>query len=371
MNKYLLPISLTSLLTISCINQPDSSNNNDYVTAPIATVAPSKSYPSFGGSSGTDYGGSAGYVSSNQEIPEPGAFDQQGSEDEPIHYHGGPVMVAPANIYFIWYGDWKDSKVPVILEDMASNLKNSDWFDINSSYFEKINEGFVPVETKSLVKGQQGHIQELYTSTKVNFVQSVYNSYSHGKNLTEFIIRDIIHSMIDTNQLPLDSDGVYVMLTSQDVNDTEPDGLGGTVSFCSDFCGWHNHKNIAGVDLKYLFVGDSMKCSKGCTVKAEYLFRDFYKSPNDSWSADGMASVFAHELSETIVDPNPLDKTAWRDSFGYETADKCAWTYGTLYLTADAESVANVKIGDRDFLIQQNWVLDNAVTGEGHCGLHR
>jgi len=48
-----------------------------------------------------------------------------------------------------------------------------------------------------------------------------------------------------------------------------------------------------------------------------------------------MVSVMAHELEETISDPN---LNAWYDSTGAENADKCAWTFGTTYWQAAAAS---------------------------------
>ena len=48
------------------------------------------------------------------------------------------------------------------------------------------------------------------------------------------------------------------------------------------------------------------------------------------------------------------DLNAWYDTRGYENADKCAWTFGTTYTANGA--LANMKLGTRDFLIQQNWV---------------
>src|ERR1051325_9399642 len=74
-----------------------------------------------------------------------------------------------------------------------------------------------------------------------------------------------------------------------------------------------------------------------------------------------MASTIAHELDEAVTDPN-LD--AWYDSKQNETADKCAWTFGTTY-TAINGSKANMQLGAKDYLIQQNWVN----SGGGFCAL--
>ena len=48
------------------------------------------------------------------------------------------------------------------------------------------------------------------------------------------------------------------------------------------------------------------------------------------------------------------DLNAWYDRRGMENADKCAWTFGTTY--NNGTGVANVHLGSRDYLIQQNWV---------------
>ena len=82
-------------------------------------------------------------------------------------------------------------------------------------------------------------------------------------------------------------------------------------------------------------------------------------SPNGNVGADAMASIMAHELEETATDP---DLNAWWDSRGYENADKCAWTFGSIYRVSNG-AAANMRLGSRDFLIQQNWVNAN----RGYC----
>jgi hypothetical protein len=84
-------------------------------------------------------------------------------------------------------------------------------------------------------------------------------------------------------------------------------------------------------------------------------------APNGNAGADGMASIFAHELEEATTDP---DLNAWYDRRGMENADKCAWTFGPTYTTANG-SIANVYIGSRDYLIQRNWVN----TSGGYCSM--
>jgi hypothetical protein len=127
---------------------------------------------------------------------------------------------------------------------------------------------------------------------------------------------------------------------------------------------------INGVDIKFSFVGDVEQCPDGCSVKPNYASLGYEKSPNEDWSADGMASVFVHELTEAVTDPDVTSNPAWTDPYGAENGDKCAWTFGTPYVTNNGCSLANVVIGPRNFIIQQDWIFDSTGTGSGACGLH-
>ena len=80
-----------------------------------------------------------------------------------------------------------------------------------------------------------------------------------------------------------------------------------------------------------------------------------------------MASSIAHELSETATDPHG---DTWRSSgegnqeVG-ENADLCVGKYGLTYYTDEDGRQANLRLGDRNYLLQQNWV---PIAG-GYCGL--
>src|SRR2546422_8464964 len=84
-------------------------------------------------------------------------------------------------------------------------------------------------------------------------------------------------------------------------------------------------------------------------------------SPNNDAAADAEVNTLAHETEETNTDE---DLDAWYDNSGNENADKCAWNFGTTYTTANG-STANMQIGTKDFLVQQNWVNANG----GGCRL--
>jgi len=251
-----------------------------------------------------------------------------------IDYHGGPIMSATPTIYFIWYGNWTNAAALSILPDFIHHLGGSYYFNINTTYDDNT-----------------GH----HVPNAVRWGGYSFDNYSHGGGtLSGGDIKGIVENALDTGALPSDPTGIYLVLTSKDVNQNLAWGLAG--SFCSDFCGWHNHGTINGNDVRYAFIGDPTRCVGGTKVCAQYS-----STPNGDYAADGMASVIAHEIEETATDP---DIDAWYDSNGDENADKCAWHFGTQYRAPNG-AWANMRLGTRDYLIQQNWV--NAEGGS--CAL--
>jgi hypothetical protein len=241
-----------------------------------------------------------------------------------IRYHGGPVMLGTTNIYYIWYGNWSGNTATTILTDLASNINGSPYFNINTTYYDA---------------------SSTHVSNAVNYGTSATDNYSYGTSLTDSQIQSVVANAINRGALPKDTHGVYFVLTSADVTASS--------GFCTQYCGWHTHGTIAGMDIKYAFIGNPDRCPSACAAQTT--------SPNGNLGADGMASIIAHELEESVTDP---DLNAWWDNRGYENADKCAWTFGTTYVTGNG-SYANMKLGVRDYLIQRNWVNASG----GYCAV--
>ena len=243
-------------------------------------------------------------------------------------YHGGPVMVGPVNVYIVWYGDW--SKAPqrqAIITDFIGNLA-SPYFAINGTY---------PDRAKATV------------ANTVVLAGQVNDAYSVGKkNLSDERIRTVVTTALANKTLPTDPHGVYLVITSSDVNKQ---------GFLTQYCGWHTYTKVgakgAQTAIKYSFVGDPTGPKmRGCTPQMV--------SPNGDAAADAMVSVVAHEIDEAVTDPT-LD--GWYDARGNENADLCAWKYGTTFDVGSAK--ANLTLGKRSYLVQTNWVN----VGKGACGL--
>ncbi len=233
-----------------------------------------------------------------------------------IVYHGGPIMTSTAQVHYIWYGNWSGNTAQTILTDFAQNIGGSPYYNINTTY----------------TNGSGGRVPNA-----VSFAGSSNDNYSHGTSLSDAAIQEIVAA-----SNPTDTNAVYFVLTSADVTASS--------GFCTQYCGWHTHAAIGGRDIKYSFVGNPDRCPSSCAPQTT--------SPNGNAGADGMASIIAHELEETTTDP---DLNAWYDRRGAENADKCAWTFGAEYTANGAR--ANMRLGTRDYLIQQNWVN----SGSGFC----
>ena len=194
-------------------------------------------------------------------------------------------------------------------------MGGSPYFNINTTYYDGSN---------------------VHVANNVLKSADASDNYSRGTSLNDSDIQAIVAA-----QNPTDTDGVYFVMTSQDVNET--------TGFCTQYCGWHTHATIAGSDIKFAFIGNPDRCPSACAAQST--------GPNGNAGADGMASIISHELEEAVSDP---DLNAWYDRQGMENADKCAWTFGSMS-TAPNGSKYNMTLGTRNYLIQQNWV--NASNG--------
>jgi len=249
-----------------------------------------------------------------------------GATSNGIAYHGGPIMTGTKSVYVIWYGNWGNSTTVSIVTNFLSCLGGSPWFNICSTYTNS-SGGNV---TNSMVYGG-----------------STTDSYSQGSALSDAQIQTVVSSAITTGRLPMNANGIYLVLTSRDVTASS--------GFCTQYCGWHTHGTISATDIKYAFIGSPARCPSSCSAVTT--------PPNGSVEADAMVSIIAHEIAEAATDP---DLNAWYDTSGNENADKCAWTFGTSIPPAGCPSGSNFTCGGSCYYIQQNWVNASG----GYCSMH-
>ncbi|HEX9009454.1 MAG TPA: hypothetical protein VF804_03740 [Holophagaceae bacterium] len=235
----------------------------------------------------------------------------------PLKYHGGPVFSTPT-AYIIWYGNWAQgngtdtASGQQIVTDFFNAIGGSPYFQINTTYVGSSNS----------------------ISGNVTYGGATTVAYPYGASLTDANIQSIVTDAINSKALPSDTNGIYFVLTSSDVAESS--------GFCSQYCGWHTHGTINGLDIKYAFIGNAARCLTSCAAQSV--------GPNGNAGVDGMVSVLAHELEEATTD---ADASAWYNRRGSENGDLCAWTFGSTYQVSNG-AYANMKLGTRDYLIQRN-----------------
>lgn len=262
--------------------------------------------------------------------------------DTRILYHNGPLMTGSPDVYVIWYGCWTDTcgnagdtATQFIVTDFISNVGGSPYLQINATYPD--TQGQTP-------------------SGAILYGGAALDHYSHGLELTDVDIQGIVADQILGAGLPLDPSGIYLILASADVSSS-------ATGFCQASAQPHHGRGmVLGTDFKYGFVGNPARCP--AIGAPQFVAKDGSRlpTPNGNFGADGMTNTIAHLLDVIVTNPYG---GGWFDKYGLENADKCAGTFGQTYTTVNGAR-ANMKLGYRDYLLQQNWVNDR----KGHCALN-
>ena len=257
--------------------------------------------------------------------------------DSRILYHGGPVVDGVSNIYFIWYGCWRadvicsnlgNPSIQFVLSDFVSHLGSSPYFQINSTYPN--------------ADGQAPSGGLFFGGSTVDF------AYSQGNELTETDIAGIVSNQVLSSGLPLDPSALYIVISSEDVS-------ANSVGFCQIGAPpHHGYSTVLGTTFRYGFVGHAGRCPLAAAPQFVAANGSLLPTPNGDLAADAMASNLAHVLSAMVTNPYG---SGWFDRYGFENADKCQGQFGPTFTTANGAR-ANVHLGYRDYLIQENWVND-------------
>ena len=258
-----------------------------------------------------------------------------------ITYHDGPLMYGTSNVYFVWYGCWDETcragntATQRIIEEFTSSVGGSPYFQINAMY-----------------PGAWGNTP----SGGLIFGGSVVDRYSHGFELTAADIRGIVEDGIESNQLPQDPSSIYVVLASADVSSN-------TTGFCIPGALPHHGIGEAfGSQIRYAFVGNALRCPSVAASQFVASNGTLLPTPNGNLAADAMVSTLAHLLNVIVTNPA---FGGWFDRYGLQNADKCFGEFGPTWLVNGAR--ANLKLGGRDYLIQQNWVNSDK---KPHCAMN-
>ena len=263
-----------------------------------------------------------------------------------ITYHGGEVMAGAVNVYMIWYGCWglstcgytEQANTISILTDFVNTLGASPYFQINTGYPD--------------ASGQ--------APSDIVYGGATGDRYSRGTMLTEADLDGIVADQLAIGEFPVDSQGIYLVMTSADVTIQD-----NNTHFCVTCCNAHRSFDFNGTPIKSVFVGNPVRCPHRCAAQLGTTGQ----TPNANFTADAMANWLAHGINATVT--NPYGDAWYDDANGLENSEKCEGTYGQTYTVTNPDgqlAPANIRLVNRDYLLQQNWV--NAKKGS-RCAMAR
>ncbi len=266
-----------------------------------------------------------------------------GSNATGILYHGGPIVPITGVSAIYWAASTIYSGGPTpgtngagsadgsLVGYFLSHLGGSNYFNINTTYFDQVGGG---------------HTVQNVVNYNEFWADNTSVPPANGSTVSNPTIQAEIIKGFTTGKLTYSPSTIYSVFTLGNTN------LGG--GFGSQYCAYHGH-----------FTWNSPQGARDVLYSAQPWVQQFPTGcsnnstpPNGDAAADRVINVLAHEIEEATTDP---DLNAWYDAQGQENADKCAWTFGTTY--NNGTGLANMKIGAKDFLIQQNWVNQ----GNGGC----
>lgn len=248
---------------------------------------------------------------------------------------GGPVLTQKVHVHYIFYGSWSEYKKQVI-RDFTSGLGDSAWWKLTQKYYYQANS-----------QASREYVSEVHLGRTVD------DQYSLGHSLSGYDVPNIIMKFIKSHALPLDPGAVYFLLVSDDVDESMRPDVGQGTKFKSGYCGYHLSWQLNSNPAQRIHYAVSGYTDVGGCLPPQ----NSQKSPNGDVNLDALISTMAHEITETVTDPEPDVQRSWQSPDYYENADVCAWNFGTTEQTDDG-AVYNHEFYGRKWLIQQVYDLD-------------
>ena len=252
-----------------------------------------------------------------------------------IDYHGGPIVpsMKVAAVYWSSSAIYAGGPAPgtrgtgaqdgSLVGYYLNNLAGSTYYNINTTYGDTVAPA-TPWPTPSPTPAIGP------TTTTRRWQTRTFRTRASS--------REIVFGFTSGN-LTYDPATIYAVFSANNVN------LGGGAY--TQYCAYHSWFRWNGQNVLYAVMPYNWSHPTSCSA--------LNGSPNNDFGADAEVNVLTHELEETNTDPQ---LNAWYDSVGNENADKCAWTFGTTYTTSNG-ATANIQVGARDWLVQQQWLNAN------------
>jgi hypothetical protein len=281
-------------------------------------------------------------------------------------YHGGPVQHAEQDYLFFWAP--VSNPIPAGYESglqtwlggvAAADGTAGNPFSVDTLYYDNTGPGgsdsYVPYAVQDA-----GTIVDTDAYPASGCTDTDGNGTTQAVCLTDAEIQSELSSYVAAHSLPTGTGVEYFVLTPQGVGSC----FDSTNSSCSytSYCGYHRYMSIDSGASQIVYADMPWAYQvPGCDVNL--AFGAGYPNPS---GIDAVVSVFSHELSETMTDP---DLNAWYDSSQNEIGDKCAYIYtpntSEGYLTGlnwNGAGYWNVPLAGGDYLMQTEYDQRN-----GNC----
>ena len=250
-----------------------------------------------------------------------------------ISYHPkNPVLTGNVKLYNIYYGkldSGANSNTRSLVDYFTANVGNSSWYKTVSHSYYQINKDN----------------STTYASRNLTFVKSInvnsgLTAATAKTPLNDTVLIQSIVNAFNSQKLPIDTNAVYSVIFRGDLTYS---------GWLTNWCGFHSSFVLnTGQVIKYLVAGNINPVLSAGSNNGLQCAEFISGSANNNPGADGIASVYGHELAEVITDWNK----AWhRDSDQNEVADVCIWDFGVDLTTTNW----NVNIGSKQFLVQNIW----------------
>ncbi|MBK6844866.1 MAG: hypothetical protein IPG88_21615 [Gemmatimonadetes bacterium] len=269
----------------------------------------------------------------------------------PILYHGGPIMHSANKVVAIYWGPntiYTNGPTPGTVGSGNNDYSLLGYFmrNIGQTPYWKINQDYTDAQGRGVPNA-------LY------YTRFWANASNPGTAPSDAAIRNMIKSGFWSKYAP-DVSTIYTVFTGPGVN------LGGKFGVTDGYCAYHSKFSYFSNGFNYIIKYAVMPYAASKAICTSNLIEN--KSPNDNLGVDAEVSALAHELVETVTDPQ---FNAWYDaqSPGQENADKCAWKFGSTYTTPNGAK-ANIKVGVKHFLVQQNWKIGSSRLSQIGCAMN-
>lgn len=291
----------------------------------------------------------SGFISNDAKL----GFGATGVFD--IKYWAGALITSPqlSAVYFGSRPIYKNGPKPgtsgpasddgSLVGYFLSNVGGSSYWNINSTYSQDIanNQQFVN------------------NSMEYNgFWAANRNAPEAGDVVTDNDMANLIEAGFAAGTLSYDPSTLYMVFTGSGVN------LGGGFSVNDlEYCAYHTaYRRSNGQIVQYAampYDADFTPAHPSNNPDGfHYICVPQDGAPNKDPGADGTVSAMTHETEETTTDPVSVWRSpyflGWYDVTGEESADKCAYTYGST-LANNGAGYWNIIIGGKEFLVQQQW----------------